>query len=346
MLKRTISRIESQALQSVAIAIVMLTFIAIVGVIGFMIIEGYTLVDALYMTIITMATVGFAEVHPLSPVGKIFTVILIVFSFGIFGYVVTTVTRYVVDGIFRNYYRDSKVRRKIEKLKGHVILCGYGRNGKQSAQELAEHGSPFLIIEKSEEVLEEIRQNTDYLYLQGDATQEGVLEMASISEARALVTTLPNDADNLFVVLTARQMQKDMIIISRASDDHSDVKLKRAGATNVIMPDKIGGKRMAKLVVEPDVVEFMDYVMLQTNTGVKIEEISCNRMHTCFADKSIRDLDIRNVSGANIIGLKKQDKTYVVNPSPDTILTKDDQLFVLGTDEQLQSFLKLIRQGS
>jgi len=183
------------------------------------------------------------------------------------------------------------------------------------------------------------------LYIEGDATNDEILEAAKLESARALIATLPNDAENLYIVLTARQLNPDLVIISRASDDHSVEKLKRAGATNVIMPDKIGGQRMAKLVAEPDLVEFIEYLMLQSHKDVSLEEISCENLAVCFANKSIKELDIRKVSGANIIGLKKPDKSFIVNPSPEIRLSQGDQLFVLGKQEEIESLKSLIEKG-
>ncbi len=332
--------------RSILTAMGLLFGIGLVGILGFMIIEGYSLLDAAYMTVITMATVGFRELAEPSTGGKIFTIGLIVVSFGIFGYVATTVTRYIVDGIFTHYFIDSKVKKSIDKLSNHVIVCGFGRNGSQSVKELFEHDNDLVIVEKSEEIINAIRDSKGFLYVHGDATQEGVLESANIANARALITTLPNDADNLFIVITARQLHPDLLIISRASDDNSDIKLKRAGASNVIMPDKIGGTRMARLVVDPDVVEFLDHVLMQPfRTGVKIEEITCNNIADCFENSSIKELDIRNQSGANIIGLKRGNGIYIVNPSADIRLSGSDQLFVLGTNEQIESLQKLIYKG-
>ncbi len=326
-------------------AVLLLVSVVSIGIIGFMIIEGFSFIESFFMTIITVATVGFQEVHPLSDVGRIFTAFLIIFSFGIFAYAVTTFTRYIVDGIFRNYYKDNKVKKRIRKLNNHVIICGYGRNGKQAALNLHEHKEDFVIIEKDESLAQKIREDESLLYIEGDATNEEILEAAKLESARALIVTLPNDAENLYIVLTARQLNPDLVIVSRASDDHSVGKLKRAGATNVIMPDKIGGQRMAKLVAEPDLVEFVEYLMLQSHKEVSLEEISCKNLAFCFADKSIKDLDIRNVSGANIIGLKREDKSYIVNPSPEIRLSQKDQLFVLGKQEQIERLKSLIEKG-
>jgi len=333
-------------IRSAITGIILLFIIVLAGMFGFMLIEGFKVIDAIYMTVITVTTVGFREVAELSNAGKMFTIFLILGSFGVFGYVVTMVTRFVVDGVFTHYYKDNKVKKNIDKLRGHVIVCGFGRNGKQAALDLADHNDDFIIIEKDSEVVQYLREGTNFLYLEGDATHEGILELANIENARALITTLPADADNLFVVITARQIKPDLLIISRASDDNSDVKLKRAGASNVIMPDKIGGARMARLVVDPDVVEFLDQVLMQPlSSGVKIEEISCKTLAKCFADRSIRELDIHNKTGANIIGMKDIRNNYIINPPADTKLSFHDQLFVLGTSEEITTLRKLIDSG-
>jgi len=346
MANRGIEHKNVPLIKSAITGISLLFVVVTIGVVGYISIEGYNPIDALYMTIITIATVGFREVAVLSNAGKLFTILLILVSFGIIGYVVTMVTRFVVDGVFTHYYKDNKVKKSIDKLKGHVIICGFGRNGKQSATDISRSDRELVVIENKTDVVQFLRESTDYLYIEGDATHEHTLEMANIENASALITTLPIDADNLFVVLTARQMNPDLVIISRASDDNSDSKLKRAGATNVIMPDKIGGARMARLVVDPDVVEFLDYVLMQpANTGVKVEEISCKNLAVCFAGKSIRDLDVHNKTGANIIGLKNNNSVYLVNPPADTILTSDDQLFVLGTSVEIRDLRALIEDG-
>lgn len=319
----------------------MLLVVIFVGLIGYRIL-GFTMVEAFYQTIITIATVGFKEVHDLSPHGMIFTAFLIIFSFGIFAYAVTTLTRYIVEGVYRNTIKDTRVKRKIDRLTDHVVICGYGRNGKQAATELLEHHVPILIVEKDPEIIQGLRNSQDILYVEGDAVDEEILTQCRLPYAKALISTLPVDADNLFVVLTAKEANPNLTIISRASMDHADVKLKRAGASNVIMPDKIGGQRMAKLVAQPDIVEFVDYMLLQSTENVVLEEISCENIALCYAGKSIRELDLRNESGANIIGMKRADMSYLINPLPETELHSSDRLFVLGTRRQIERLKKLI----
>jgi voltage-gated potassium channel len=335
---------KERQVKHIAIGLILLVTVISVGVIGYMILEKFSFVEALYMTIITIATVGFEEVHQLDNAGMVFTSFLIIFSFGLFVYVVTSFTRLLVEGVFRNYYKDNKVKKRVQRLSDHVIVCGFGRNGRQAIVELKDHRKKFVIIESGKEMVDRIRLETDYLYIEGDATQEEILEAAEIQKASALITALPNDADNLFVVLTARQMNPELKIISRASEEKSDSKLKRAGADNVIMPDRIGGQRMAKLVIQPDVVEFLEYIMLQSSDDVNLEELSCESMASCFINKSIKELGVRNITGANIVGLKKDGK-YIFNPNPDVILSSDDQLFVLGDPEQLMKLKQLLEKG-
>ncbi len=260
--------IGKENFKSIYVSISLLLLIVIVGTTGYILIEGFTFTEAFFMTIITISTVGFREVKPLTEFGQFFTAFLIVISFGIFAYAVTTLTRYIVDGVLRNYLKDNKVKTRIEKLSNHVIVVGYGRNGRQAIEELKRHKFQVVVVDNDVSIIETIRENANTLYIRGDATQDETLLDAKIDKARALITALPNDADNLFVVLTARSMNPDITIISRASNFNTDKKLRSAGATNVIMPDKIGGQRMAKLVAQPDVVDFLEFVKLK-----EIEEV-------------------------------------------------------------------------
>ncbi|MFC2115118.1 potassium channel family protein [Bacteroidota bacterium] len=333
---------RSEANWSALIAFGLLFIIVVIGVAGYMIIERMNFTQAVYMTIITVATVGFKEVAPLSELGMWFTSFLIVISFGIFVYAVTTLTRFIIDGVISNYYRDRKVKKRIKKLSNHVIICGYGRNGSQAAHDLGIRKVPFIVIENNSELVESLGDNEDILYIEGDATMDETLLLAGIMEARAMITTLPVDADNLYVVLTAKEINPKIKIISRASNESSDKKLKRAGAANVIMPDRVGGQKMAKLVTQPDIVEFLDFIALQQPGSVILEELSCDSLADCFQGKGIMELDIRNRTGANIIGLRKSDRSYIINPLQNVLLSPTDQLFVLGTVDQINRLRKLL----
>ncbi len=319
-----------------------LSIIVIVGCVGYMIIEGYSFIDALYMTMITLSTVGFGEVMPLSNYGKIFTVVLIFFSLNIFGYLVTSVARFVVDGALQKSYKYYKVRKKIEKLEDHVIVCGYGRNGYQACMELYESNQKFVIIEKRDHVVDMILEHPDFLYIQGDASSEAILEFAQIRKAKAIITALPNDADNMFIVVSAREMNPNLLIVSRASEFRSDIKLRHAGASNVIMPDKMGGQHMAKLVTQPDVIEFVDKILLQHKTHVRLVEISCTQITQENSNKTINELDLRKKTGVNLMGLKTAEGRYIFNPSPQIKISPQDKIFLLGTNEQIANVKNIL----
>jgi len=316
-----------------------LTMLA-VGILGYFFIEHYSFLDSFFMTIITVATVGYEEVKPLSSGGKVFTCFLIIFSIGTFAYAVSVVTKYVIEGEFQIYFRHYQVNKEILKLENHVIVCGYGRNGRQACDQLRSQNELFVAIESNPENVSHMRNDGNVLFIEGDATEDEVLLEAGIKRAKALISALPNDASNVFVVLTAREMNPNLKIISRASEDASENKLKRAGANNVIMPDKIGGTHMAALVVKPDVLEFIDHITGRIN--IKLEEILYNSLPERMRDKSIRELEIRNKTGANIIGFKTAEGEYVINPPPDTVMQPDAKLFVLGTAEQVSKFKEIL----
>jgi voltage-gated potassium channel len=230
-------------------AIAFLMAVLFIGTVGYIYLEDYSWMDAFYMTVITVSTVGFGEIAPLHPVGKLFTSLLIITTFGTFAYVISMITRYLISGQYRIYYKTFQVNNQLEKLSNHVIICGYGRNGRQAVKTLQAHKVPFLVIESDLELVHKLREeDSNILVIDGDATDDSVIIKAGINRAIALITTLPRDTDNLFVVLTARDINKGLNIISRASDDRSEHKLRIAGANNVILPDKVGGAHMATLV--------------------------------------------------------------------------------------------------
>ena len=309
---------------------------------GYIFIEHYTLIEAFYMTIITIATVGFGEVHPLSDAGRLFTAFLIMTSFGIFAYSISLITRYIVDGEFQHFFKSYRMNNTIEKIENHVIICGYGRNGRLAAHVLKQHNQRFVVIEQNHELVASITHRFSHLLIEGNATDDEVLMKAGITRAKALITSLPTDADNLFIVLSARSLNTNLTIISRASDDNSDKKLKTAGANNVIMPDKVGGAHMASLVLRPDVVEFVDFITSQGENNINLEEITFTDLREELRNKTIADIDVRSKSGANIIGFKTDGGQYVVNPSPDTKIIPSAKLFVLGTNDQILKLKQLL----
>lgn len=322
------------------IAIGLMLTVLIIGVSGYCLLENFTFLDSFFMTIITVATVGYREVNELDDSGKIFTSFLIIFSIGTFTYAISVITRYIIEGEFQTYFKHYKVNKEIQKLKNHVIVCGYGRNGRQACEQLTSGNEVYVAIESDPDIINSMRAEGNILFIEGDATNDDVLVEAGLERAKALITALPSDAANVFVVLTARDKNPTLKIISRASDDASEHKLKRAGANNVIMPDKIGGTHMAALVTKPDVLEFIDHITGRIN--IRLEEILYSSLPESMRNKSIRELEIRNKTGANIIGFKTAEGEYVINPPPETIMMQDAKLFVLGTSEQVMKFKEIL----
>lgn len=321
-------------------AIVLFLGVIMIGVGGYMFISGDTFIDALYMTVITMTTVGFGTLHELNNTEKVFTIFLILMSMTTVGYVVSVLTEYIVSGELFEQLKFNRVQKKIHQLKGHTIVCGYGRNGRQSVVKLTKYRKTLVVIENSDEIIEELEEN-NLLYIKGDATNDETLEKAGINNAESIITALPSDADNLYVVLSSRQLNKKLKIVSRASNDSSNSKLRIAGADNVIMPDKLGGDHMASLLVSPDIVEFVDRLAVDADSGTNLKEIAVNDLPDEYQSKSIKDLDFRRTTGCTIIGYKSPENEYIINPGSEIQLVPNSKLIVLGREDQIVKLNRL-----
>ena len=307
------------------------------GVVGFMVIEKYNVLDAFYMTTITVTTTGFKEVKPLSDSGKLFTMFLLIASWASFAFAITRITQFVTSGEINKYFKTRRIMKAIDKLSGHVIICGFGRNGQQAALTLKIHNVPFVVLEKNEERMGKISvDHPTLIFLLGDATEDEVLKRAGIENARALITSLPDDADNVFIVLSARSMNSKIQIISRASDYSSILKLKKAGANNVIMPDRIGGTHMATLVSKPDVVEFIDFLSGEEGEPIYIESVAYEHLPNEIKDRSLKDVMNWQKTGVNCIGIKNSEGKFLINPPDEIIIEKGMRVIVLGTKWQIE----------
>ena len=329
-------RLFSKVLYSIIVLFMIIFF----GTLGFMLIEGWSLIDSFYQTIITISTVGFETVEELSNVGKLFTAFLIITSFGTFAYTITSITGYIVSGDYRKYFKEYRFMKEIKDLNNHVIVCGYGRVGSKAIETLREHNHDFLVIEQDPEIIEKFRSELNIKCIKGDATKDDLLNKAGIANAKALITTLPYDADNLFVVLTAREVNKKLSIISRASNGSTVKKLKIAGANNVIMPDSLGGSHMAQFVATPDVLEFLDEISIQGENEINLESIDFKDIPEDCQYKSIKDLK-EQFPVCNIIGFKNTKGEYEINPSDDTSIVPNSKLFVLGNPEQIKQLNRI-----
>lgn len=318
------------------IAVFLVIALLVTGILGFRLFAQYTWVDAVYMTIITISTVGFGEVAPLNQQAKIFTVILILTSVVALGYAISVITEYIVSRSSYELLKHKNVQKRVDKLERHVIVVGYGRNGKQAVEKLITYNQPFVVIEKNENTTERFGSEK-VLFVTGNANEDEVLRQAGVERASTLISALPEDSDNLFVVLSARQINGTMKIISRASAETTYQKLKFAGANNVIMPDKIGGDHMASLVVTPDLVEFLDNLQVSTKGSVNVREIPYHAVCPDNRDRTIRDIDLRRRTGCSIIGYKSADGNYTINPEASLLLERDSKLIVIGRPEQIEN---------
>ena len=316
-------------------AIILLVVLLCIGVVGFKVMTEYSWIDALYMTVITITTVGFGEVHPLDDESKIFTIFLILASVIIVGYALKVITEYIISKNDVEELKQKKMQKQIDALSNHIIICGYGRNGKQAAKKLLAHKRSFVVVEKDKEIAQKY-QSELVPFITGNANEDEVLVQAGIDRADCLISALPNDADNLFVVLSARQISKHIRIISRASQETTYSKLKLAGANNVILPDMIGGDHMASLVVVPDLVEFVDNLGIVGENQINLEEVEVEKLYDTTKVKTILELDLRKKTGCNIIGYKNAEGEYTINPEGNQLLYPKTKVIVLGRPEQIQ----------
>ncbi|PSR52258.1 potassium channel protein [Adhaeribacter arboris] len=328
----------------IALALALLSLV--VGTVGFMVIGQLNLRQAFYMTAITFSTTGFEEVKPLTPAGEIFTSFYILFNLFIFAYFLSVLSKYIFEGELQAIFKKYMSEKDLQKISNHVIVCGFGRNGSKACADLLANHEPVLVVEKDEQLLKTksgFGEVTTTIVV-GDATQDEVLKQAGIERAKAIITTLPKDADNVFVTLTARELNSSIQIIARASDKSTENKLYRAGANSVVMPDEIGGSHMANLVTRPVVIQFLEMLNGMGASKLVLEEIDFAEIRKQTEVVSIRELDIRNKTGVTVIGVKNNRNQIEISPSPDTQIGMEDVLILLGTEDQVKAFMRTFRK--
>lgn len=325
-------------LKRLLIAMTLLFLSFATGIAGFMFIEDYDFFDALYMCVITTSTIGYQEVKPLSYVGKMFNIFYILTNLAIFAFIISTLTSYLFEGELQKIFKRYQILKIIKKMKNHIIVCGYGRNGFNVCQELDRLKVPYVLIEKLESHLQNFQVDKYRQVILGDAIHEETLLEANIKEAKALIIALPNDANNIFITLTARELNPNIFIICRSSEPSSEKKMYRAGANKVIMPEALGGIHMAQLVVKPYIVEFIDLISGLDEMKLKLDEIHLTEMKTESKNLSIKDLQSDQNCQVNIIALKDKEKGFILNPRSDTKLSEDKVLIILGANEAIRRF--------
>lgn len=315
--------------RNVRIGLGLLGLVLVVGTAGYLAL-GFDLLNAVYQTVSTITTVGFAAPHRLGAGGKVFTIVLILGGVGTALYTFSTVLEVLIEGHMRDLVRRRRMQRDIDRLDRHVIVCGWGRVGREVARFLTNAGCSVVVIDRDPERLADVA----HLSVCGDVTDDEVLLQAGIERASTLVAALDTDSDNLYLTVAGKSMRSDLQIIARARNSSSEAKLLRAGADRVVNPQQLGGDRMASFVTQPHVVDFIDVVMHDGTLKFRLEEQSVSP-NSPLAGATIRTSQIRDRTGALVLAIRRPEGDFLTNPSPDTTITAGDVLISVGTAEQL-----------
>ena len=317
------------------LAFVLPVVLILVGAVGYTLIEDWQFWQGVYMTVITVSTVGFGEVWPLSFGGRMFTIFLVLVSLGIFGYSVSVGASFLLEGEFRRIIEERRMDKRINQMSDHIIVCGAGRTGRSVMEELDRTGVPYVLIEHNEDRIEHLRSlGLDVPHIHGDATEDEILTLANIGSARGMVTVLSSDKDNVFVVLSARGLNPKLRIIARLDEENNLAKLRKAGADEVVSPNTIGGMRMATLIQHKHAVGFIEALRQPGEHGQQVFELNVGPK---VVGKTIGGLNIKERSGVLVLSIHHANGDYQLNPPTDTALTEGDLLIVLGDPEQIES---------
>jgi voltage-gated potassium channel len=316
------------------LAVIAVGVVIALGTVGYVVIEGWTLFDALYMTVTTVTTVGFSEVHPLSTAGRAFTMVLVILGVGTLFYVLGNVARLLLEGELRGVLGKYRIEGKMRTLTNHYIVCGYGRMGKRICKELSAKPLPFVVIEKNPEFIATLLRE-GVMAIEGDATQDEVLVQAGIERAKALVSVVGSDTENLYIVLTARGLNKDLYIVARAGEEGSEQKLLRAGANRVSSPYLIGGMQVAQALIRPAVVDFLELATASEHLDLQMEEFTIGK-GSRFDGRAVCDCGVDHDRGLIVIAVKRSSGHMEFNPGKEVLLGGGDKLIVLGQPESLK----------
>ena len=317
--------------------LVLIFLVIFIGTLGFHVIEGWSFLDCLYMTVITIFTVGFKEVKVLSPQGQVFTIFVILGGVGTAIFAFTKIAEIVFEGGISKFWRRRRMEKELKNLKDHYIICGHGRIGKIVRERLDEEKLPFVVIDNKEEELEDLKQTNSCLFIEGDATHEDILTKAGIKKAKGLAALLPTDADNLYLVLSAKLINPSLFILSKAIDEEAERKILQIGANKVVSPYKLSGLKIAQALIRPTLVDFMDLIIRRKELALYMEELVVKK-DSKLVNRNLTECDIRRTANVIVVAVKKPGEELVFNPSPDTKMETGDILLVLGDKNAVDQF--------
>ncbi len=324
------------AVRQLKLGLSLLLITVICGIFGYMIIERWDFIDSFYMTIITITTTGFKEVHPLNNAGKVFTLVIIFMGIGSIAYTSGRAVQVIFES---QIFRRRRMSKKVEEMENHYIVCGYGRMGKYICDELAASKTPFLVIENNPSKIERLIE-LGYVFVNGNSTSDDILIKGGVKKAKGLVAVLSNDAENVFATLSAKVLNPQIFVVARAVEEETESKLKKAGANRVVKPYEIGGLRMAALLLRPGVTEFIDIVAREKSIDLNIEEVTINSS-AVLAGKTLAESPIRKDLNIIIVSIQKADGKFIYNPTSSTKLEERDKLIALGEEFNLKKLQTL-----
>jgi voltage-gated potassium channel len=322
------------------VALILAFMILVIGTLGYMMIEGWDFMDSLYMTVITISTVGYGEVRQVDHVGRIFTIFIVLTGVGFSLYVAGAVVQFMVEGRIRQIMGRRRLDQKLRRLKNHYIICGYGRIGRVLVRNLRRKFPNLVVIDNNPNLVE-VMEEDGVLYIDGDATEESTLIKAGIENAQGLVSVLATDTNNVFLVLTARQLNPRLHIIARAGEDRSKAKLRAAGATTVESPYEMGALRMAQRILRPKVTSFLDFALSATRKDILMEELPVGR-ESDLANLTLKDSGIRQRYNLIVIAIEKATGEMLFNPSFEALIAAGDTLIAVGEEPNLQSLARAL----